>query len=599
MENSWNWRINMSGIALKENPFFLKEEDIEWIEKTKANMTIDEKIGQLFFTIGMSSKKKDIENLVNSIRPGGMMFRPSSSKKVAEAHKLLQKKSKIPMLLAANLESGGDGLIEDGTFYGHEMLTAAAGNEKYAYRLGLVAGTEAAAVGGNTAFAPIIDINYNFRNPITNIRCFGDNPDNVAKMGAAYVKGAHEAGICVTIKHFPGDGTDGRDQHLLTTYNNLSYEDWMKTFGKAYKTSIDAGARGLMAGHIGFPAYIEKIKPKDETAKKLPATLNADLLKGLLRGELNYNGVILTDASLMTGFGQHGERRNLVPQCIAAGCDMFLFNRMPEDDYQFMMDGYKNGVITEERLDEALTRILALKASLGLHKKTLEELVPDNLDTVDMDLHKKWAKELADKSVTLVKDQQNILPLDPNKCKKIGVIFNGNDGGMAAIFKNMPGLKGALLRLIMKLSNKGKPAVKVFVDKLKEQGFDAFEYEFNDIFTLMKEMTKTRLSDWKKQFDVIIYLAKWETASNQTSLQLQYKAMGFDAPWFVKEIPTILVSVANPYHGYDMEMVETIINGYSPTESVYEAIAEKIAGKSEFKGISPVKLTFEEFTGKI
>ena len=591
--------MKLSREDLKENPFFLNDEDIKWIEETKNKMTIEEKIGQLFFTLGMSSKQKDIENLLEAIKPGGMMFRPSPAKKVVEAHRLLQEKSKIPLLLAANLESGGDGLIQEGTFYGHEMMAAATNDEEYAYRLGLVAGTEAASVGGNTAFAPIIDINYNFRNPITNIRCFGDDPEKVAKMGAAYVKGAHEAGLCVTIKHFPGDGTDGRDQHLLTTYNNLSYEDWMQTFGKVYKTSIDEGARGLMAGHIGFPAYVDKVKPRDDEAKKLPATLNTYLLNGLLRDELDYKGIIVTDASLMTGFGQHGMRKDLVPKCIAAGCDMFLFNRMPEEDYKFMMDGYKDGVITDERLDEAVTRILALKASLGLNKKTIDELVPDSFENVDTKKHKIWSKEMADKSVTLVKDDQNILPLNPQKHKKIGVIFNGNEGGMAAILKDMPGIKGALIRTAMKLNNKNKSTAELFIEKLKEQGFDAFEYKFNDLFSLMKEMTQTKLEDWKAQFDVIIYLTKWETESNQTSLQLQYKAMGFDAPWFVKEIPTILVSLANPYQGYDMEMIDTVINGYSPTESVYEAIAEKIAGKSDFKGVSPVKLSYEEFDGKI
>lgn len=589
----------MSTIDLKGNPFFLGESEIKWVENTKAGMTIEEKIGQLFFTLGMSSKKKDIEELIEKVKPGGLMYRPGPAKSVAQGHRILQECSRIPMLLAANLEAGGDGIIEEGTLYGHEMLVAATNDEESAYRLGLIAGREAAAVGGNTAFAPIIDINYNFRNPITNIRSFGDNPERVAKMGAAYVKGAQEAGLCVTIKHFPGDGTDGRDQHLLTTYNNLSYEDWMATFGKAYKTSIEAGARGLMAGHIGLPGYIERIRPGDEDAKKLPATLSSDLLNGLLRGELNYNGVIVTDASLMTGFGQHGRRKDLVPRCIAAGCDMFLFNRMPEDDFTFMMDGYKKGVISDERLDDAVTRILALKASLGLHKKTIDELVPNNLNTVDVEQHKKWARELADKGVTLVKDDPNILPLDPKKHKRIGVIFNGKDSGLEALFKDAPGIKGAMIRLAMKLTNKRKSTAETFIEKLKALGFDAFEYQFNDLLTLMNDMTKKPLADWTSKFDVIIYLAKWEAASNQTSLQMQYKAMGFDAPWFVKEIPTILVSVANPYHGYDMMMVETIINGYSPNENVYEAIVEKIAGKSEFKGVSPVKLTFKEFEGAI
>ncbi len=589
----------MSKIDLKGTPFFLSDEDIKWVEQTKASMSIEEKIGQLFFTMAMAPKKKEIFRLLNILKPGGLMFRPSPAKDVAAAHRMIQKVSKIPMFLAANLEAGANGLIAEGTLYGHEMLVAASDNDECGYRLGKIACSEAAAVGGNMAFAPIIDINYNFRNPITNIRSFGDDPERVAKMGAAYVKGAQDANCCVTIKHFPGDGVDGRDQHLVTTQNTLSVEDWMATFGKAYKTSIDAGARGLMVGHIGLPKYMDKVKPGDEYARQLPATLNKDLLEGLLRKELGYNGLTMTDASLMAGFGQQGKRENLVPMSIAAGCDMFLFNRMPEDDYKYMMDGYKNGVITDERLNDALTRILALKASLGLHKKTLDELVPNNLNEVDTDKHAKWARELADKAVTLVKDDQNLLPLDLNKHKKIGVIFNGNSGGMDKILADMPGFKGFIIRLLMNLKGKKKTEVEKFIEELNKQGFKAFEYSFRDIMSIFKDMTQSTLEEWKNKFDVIIYFTKWETMSNQTSLQVNYKALGFDAPWFVKEIPTMLVSVANPYNGYDMGMIETIINGYSPNENVYKAIAEKIAGKSEFTGISPVKLDYKEFAGTI
>lgn len=587
----------MSQIDLKGAPFSLDEEGIRWVENTKRVMSIEGKIGQLLFLIGMSTKESELETVVNSVHPGGMMYRTATAAKVAAAHRVVQRNSAVPMFLAANLEAGGSGLIEEGTTYGHQLLVAASDDEECAYRLGLVCGREAATVGGNMAFAPIIDINRNFRNPITNIRSFGDDPERVARMGAAYVRGAQDAGLCVTIKHFPGDGMDGRDQHLVTTYNSLPFDEWMATFGNAYRVSIEAGARGLMAGHIGLPSYIDRVRPGDEVARRLPATLNSDLIEGLLRGELGYNGVILTDASLMAGFGQHGKRRDLVPASIAAGCDMFLFTRQPEEDYAFMLDGHRNGIITDERLDDAITRILALKASLGLHKKTLRELVPDTFETLDRTEHVRWSEELADKGVTLVRDDQGLLPLDPAVHKKIGVIFNGNEGGMDKLFKNIPGFKGAAIRTMMAVSKLGKGKQlkdhQKFIAKLRDRGFDAFEYNFGNILEVMGDMQKP-LQTWVDKFDVVIYLAKWETMSNQTSLQFNYKAMGFDAPWFVDEIPTVLVSVANPYHGYDVPMIRTVINGYSPTEPVYEAIVDKMMGRSEFRGVSPVKLDYTE-----
>lgn len=592
----------MKSVDLKGNPFYLNQEQINWVEETKKAMTIEEKIGQLFFLMGFTTKKAELIKTVESIRPGGMMYRTTTAKKVAAAHEVLQSHSKIPMLLAANLEAGGNGLVEEGTFFGNEMLVAASDDIEQAYRLGLVSGREAASVGGNMAFAPILDINYNFRNPIANTRCFGDDPEKVAKMGAAYVKGAHEAGLSVTIKHFPGDGTDGRDQHLITTANQLSYEDWMKTFGKAYKESIDFGATGLMVGHIAFPSYILEKYPERKELADMPATLNPILMNQLLREELGYNGLTMTDASLMTGFGEKGQRKDLVPAAIAAGCDMFLFTRLPEDDYKFMMDGYKNGVITEERLEEAVTRILAIKASLGLHRKSLEELVPNTFESVNLHEHKQWARELADKAVTLVKDDQKLLPLNPKQHKKIGIIYNGNQSATEVVFKNIPGFKGVAIKSLMAVANIGKPkALKPYeklIRELNKNGFEAFYYDFGDIFKVMKESNKT-MDEWKAQFDVIVILAKWETMSNQTSLQVTYKAMGFDAPWFVSEVPTMLISIGNPYHGYDLGMVKTIVNAYAPTEEIYEAITEKLIGKSKFKGVSPVKLDFNEFSGKL
>ena len=587
----------MSNIDLKGRPFYLNDSQIEWVKTTKEKMTIQEKIGQLFFLLSMSTKQTELKELVDSIHPGGIMYRTTSVANITKAYTTLQENSSIPMLLAANLESGGNGLINEGTFFGHPMQVAASGEVEQARRLGQICAREANSVGANMAFAPIIDINYNWRNPITNIRSFGDDPAMVAAMGAAYVKGALEEGLSMTIKHFPGDGTDGRDQHLVLTPNQLSIDDWRKTFGAAYKASIEEDATGLMVGHISLPSYFEDGDPM----QNLPGSLNPALLNNLLRDELGFNGLTMTDASIMTGFGQVGKRADLVPQSIAAGCDMFLFTRMPEDDFDHMMNGYKNGVITEERLDEALTRILAMKAHLKLHTKSLAELVPNVFDQVAIAEHKEWAAELADKSVTLVKDSQNLLPLKPNDKKRIGVMYQGNEG-MAAIFKTIPGLKGLMIRIVMGISNLFNPQKDEktkFIDALNAKGFEAFEYSFGDIMALMDTMMKATLSEWKEQFDVIIFLVKRETESNKTSLQLEYKAMGFDAPWWVGEVPTMLVSLGSPYHQYDLPMIETVVNAYSPTDEVIQAVVDKITGESEFKGISPVNLDLKEFTGKL
>ncbi|MBQ7974926.1 MAG: glycoside hydrolase family 3 protein, partial [Clostridia bacterium] len=163
--------------------------------------------------------------------------------------------SKIPLLVAANLEAGGNGIVKEGTPFGKPMQVAATADVEFARRLGEVCGVEGSAVGANWSFAPIIDIDYNWRNPITNVRTFGSDVDTVRQMGAAYVKEIQKHGVAAAIKHFPGDGCDERDQHVSVSVNSLSCEEWDKSYGAVYSECIEAGAKTVMVGHILQPAY--------------------------------------------------------------------------------------------------------------------------------------------------------------------------------------------------------------------------------------------------------------------------------------------------------------------------------------------------------
>jgi beta-N-acetylhexosaminidase len=264
----------------------------------------------------------------------------------------------------------------------------------------------------------------NFRNPITNLRTFGSNPDTVLEMGRQYMMAAKTKKVAVSIKHFPGDGVDERDQHLLTSVNSLSVDEWTKTYGKIYKSLIDEGAETVMIGHISQPAWVEKLNPASSTQERfLPASISKELLVGLLRGKLGFNGLIVSDASVMLGFTTAMPREKAVPLCIANGCDMLLFNKNVREDYRYMTKGVKDGVITPDRLDEAVTRILATKAALGLHDKQREgTLVPEREvihDVVGCPLYKEYAAECADKAITLVKDTQQLLPISADKTKRV------------------------------------------------------------------------------------------------------------------------------------------------------------------------------------
>lgn len=581
-------------IDLTKKPFYLNKEQIKWVQDTKNKMTIEEKIGQLFFTMAGDDKKETLE-LISRIKPGGVMLRPMKANAVVNAHRKLQDGANIPLFLAANLESGANGLVEEGTEIGNEMLVAATNNIDNAFKLGEACIKEAKALGGNMAFAPILDINFNWENPIANIRCFGDKVELVSKMGQAYTNGVQKHGGSVTLKHFPGDGVDGRDQHVIKTINSLSYEDWISTFGKVYKENIDNGATGIMVGHIAFPAYYYKNNITDED-RLTPGSLSKNLLTGLLRKDLKFNGLVMTDSTLMTGFGAHGRRDELVPMCIANGIDMLLFPKNFEEDYKFMMAGYKNGIITEERLNDALLRILGLKAHQNLHIS--DNLVPGEVDKVGLEEHRKWAKRVADEGITLVKNSEKLLPLNKNKIKKIGIIPLGWDDDIFSLLANSKSLP-FFVRLALKFKKPVPKKYQKFMDKMSKEGFVFEEIDHTDLLAGMKQISQS-IEEFRKKYDLFIYFINKPTKSNQTNLRVEYKSFGgFDSPWFVKEVPTMMISVANPYHQYDLENVETVVNTYASTEEVLDLLVDKLIGKSQFKGKSPVKLEFEAFVGDI
>lgn len=554
-------------VDLKAKPFYLDDEGIKWVKDTLASMTIEEKIGQLFCPVGFTNDEEQLKQIIGK-GIGGMMYRGGIGAEIQERHRFLQSQAKIPLMIAANLEAGGIGSAVDGTNFGKPLQVAATDDVEKAYQLGYVSCAEGGAVGCNWSFAPIVDIDMNWRNPITNLRTFGDSADRVLAMGGAYLRGADEAGLACSIKHFPGDGVDERDQHLHLTVNSLSADEWMATYGKVYKGLIDQGAKTVMIAHIAQPEWVRRINP-NATDKEayMPATLSPELMQGLLRGECGFNGMIVTDATPMLGFTCAMPRKEAVPRSIAIGCDMFLFNKSFDEDYEYMMDGYKNGVITDERLEEALTRILGLKASLGLHIKQREGTLvpgPEALSILHNEKFDQWARECADQSVTLVKDTQNLLPITPEKYKRIALFCS--EGG--DYFGNTTGFD------------------KKVKAELESRGFEVLDPPDGGYIS-DKPITVTTFTE---NYDLALYCFDFPTASNNTVIRLVWKGGlgGSNTPWFSEEIPTMAVSFANPYHLIDVPQIHTFVNAYTQNEYTIPAVVDKLMGISEFKGKSPV-----------
>ena len=555
-------------LDLTKTPYNLSTEQISFIEKQISGMSLSEKIGQLFFVIGQDEDSVDISEFIKKYHPGGMMYRPDTSEKIKREIATAQKASTIPMLIAANLEAGGNGLLNDGTWFGRPMSVAASDDPQQAFNLGDVSGYEAAQVGDNMTFSPIVDIDQNFRNPIMNVRTFGNDKHRVIKMVDAEIKGLQQNNVIPVAKHFPGDGVDERDQHLVSSVNSLSADDWMNSYGQIYRHLIKNGLPSVMIAHIMQPAWERRLDPGIEDKDLRAASTSKLLINGLLRKELNFNGLAITDATAMLGYTSLLPRAEAIPATINAGIDMILFNKNIDEDYKFLTDAVKNGIVPIERIEESIRRILGTKLTQKIMntKKELTQVIPETIDLKSAE-HQKETEVLAKKAVTLVKDRDNILPVSAKKYPRVRLVVLGDsdDGG----FKE------------------GGHVTALFQKQLEEQGFkvslfDRKNLDFHEVF-------EEGVQDLKDKFDLAIYVANIETASNQTTTRIDWiHLMAADAPWYMRSIPTLFISMCNPYHLFDVPAISTMINAYTGNPESIKAVVRKITGQESFEGKSPV-----------
>ena len=537
--------MSLEKLGLYKNPFFLNNKQIEWVRETLDSLTIEEKVGQLF-TINSSGKKKNIKDLLK-YKPGGVFLHMHLKRHQQKASNFLQENSSIPMLIAGDLEMGGFGGAINATAFCSQMGVGATDDSNMAYKFGLVVGREASAMGYNWTYSPLVDINYNFQNPLVNLRSFGDRPDLVLKMALSYIKGTRESGIAACAKHWPGDGMDDRDQHLTSTSNSMDINSWNNTFGKVWKGVIDAGILTIMSAHIYLPDYIRKRFPDIEDKDIKPASISYELNQKLLREELGFNGMIVSDATGMIGLTSHGKREDIVPMVIKNGCDMFLFAHGRKGDYMKMINGVDTGIITKQRLDEAVTRILATKAALKLPEKKADGSLIKNkseLKMVKCDEHRQWAVKTAKKSITLVKHQEGVLPLTLEKYPRI-LLVRGEDFGIIT---------------------------RRFKKYLGKKGF--------------------KIKNWKKgvnvsDYDAIIYLVTKIGIFAKNSIRVEFKKIG-GMHWYSEDKPCIFISMGSPYLLYEIPRMKTFINTYNPFLFTQKILVEKLVGNEEFEGKNPI-----------
>ena len=351
---------------LRDAPFNLNESALEWVFETFDRLTYRQRIAQLFTLRG--GVDAEAFRRIKDFEPGGITavfgHDPEAElANVADIGNSLQ----VPPLISADLE-GSRMSLPFGTQVTNPLGLAAINDLAVTAEVSRIMATEARAAGINWSFTPVLDINAAFRSAIVATRGFGSDPDLIDRHALTQIAVFQENGIAATAKHWPGEGFDDRDQHLLTTVNPLSFAEWERSFGKLYRAAINAGVLSVMSGHIAFPAFIRAVDPEAQIEAFQPASLSARLNLTLLRDTLGFNGLIVSDATGMAGLGSWCRTVDAMPLLIAAGCDMILFSQDPSRDAQAVGAAIERGEVSKERFDEAVLRVLGLKAALGLHK---------------------------------------------------------------------------------------------------------------------------------------------------------------------------------------------------------------------------------------
>lgn len=533
---------------LAKAPFSLDAQALAWVRERFAALTPDDKLRQLFNLLSRGSDPDDIARM-RAFRPGGITRHAGAD--VAAERALfadLNAAASVPLLISADLE-GSRMSLAAGVEMPNPLALAAIDDVEVTAEVSRIMAEEARAIGINWSFTPVLDINAAFRSAIVATRGFGSDVATIEKHALTQMRVFQQNGVAAAIKHWPGEGFDDRDQHLLTTINPLSLDDWEASFGRLYRGAIAAGALSVMSGHIAFPAFVRSLDPNAGIEAFRPASISRLLNEELLRKRLGFNGLIVSDATGMAGLGSWAKRSETLPEVISSGCDVILFSDDPEQDLAYLEVALADGRLSWDRVDDAVIRQLGLKAAVGLHKPAVDGAVA-SAET------RAYADAVARRAPTLVKDVQNLLPLDPKKHRRVLVISGG------IVFPFIP-----------------HPLPFSVPDLLRQKGFEVTVHD------------ATTEVDADK-FDLVLYLFGDETLLTRGRIFLDWLSLtghfgkAMKRHWH--DIPTVMISFGYPYMLYDAPRVPTYINAYSTTETMQRAVVEALVGNVPWNRHSPV-----------
>jgi beta-N-acetylhexosaminidase len=550
--------VNCARIIYKPEMVFGPSE-ARWVEKTIARMTLEEKIGQMValryngqFVNLDSDYMGRLRSLIVERKIGGLILFGGEVYETAHLTNTVQELAKIPLLIASDFERGVGNQISGATLFPPLMAVGATWSEEQAYLMGKVTAIEGRALGIHMTYSPVVDVNINPENPIINVRSLGESPEQVSRLSIAFIKGCQENGLIATAKHFPGHGDTAQDSHsvLPTIGGDRNRLDKVELY--PFKQAIKAGVQAIMTAHLQLP----ELDPTPDT----PATLSPLIITGLLREEIGFDGLIVTDAMNMGGVTTLYSPEEAALKAVQAGVDIILLPPKPDEVIESLIKAVRDDQISEERINISVKRILEAKARLGLHNKKLVDL-----DTLDERVATKENLQSADlvfeSSMTLVRNEDSVLPLS-GRGQKIAVFSLSSDPG-------------------------GYFAGRTFIREVKKRCPSLINF-YADAFT-GEEFIQEAVENSRKA-DVIVFALFSSLGAWKGTVDLDFRHIQLVQEAAAKSTPVVVVSFGSPYFLRHFSFVDSYICAYRWADQAQKAAAKALFGEIDIKGKLPVSL---------
>lgn len=576
-----------SSPAAAAKPYSRKasKDALKWADKELKRMSIDEKIGQLI-SVGInatflnqdSEAFKALRHQVVDNHVGGIiLFRGPVYESVVLVNRM-QELAKYPLLISADLEAGAGMRFDDTVNFPWNMAISATGNPDYARRAGELTGREARAMGIQQIYAPVSDVNNNAANPVINVRSYGEDPIDVARFVAAFVEGAQHAGVIATAKHFPGHGDTAIDSHRGLPEIDVTRERLNSIELVPFRAAVDAGVGAVMTGHIGLPLIDStaikplprdiKLRPMDTNEESeilsngtMPTTLSP-IMHGILRNDLHFDGLIVTDAMSMSGLTIYFTQEEASVRALEAGADQLLKPADPDAAFRGVREAVKSGRLTEQRIDQSARKILAAKYDLGLVQQKIT-----SLDAIDREVAGKQATALADEisdhAITLVRNDGKLLPLKLTAASRVFnlAITNGDDRAFIA----QP--------FVAAMSRGGTRMDTVVLDDRSSE---------TDVARAIEKAGRADL--------VIVSMYGRVRTGQARSVALPEPGTKALNQLIEKKAPLVGISFGNPYILMSFPALPTYVVAYGDMPSLQEAVAQALLGQIEVNGRLPISL---------